>query len=81
MEEKDTGESDPVDLQCAEQTDLVSLIISGEEEATQEESDLGNCSLLGGKLKKLHIVYVYCPHSTSPCVKSTFFLPAIVSQS
>ncbi|CAL8377081.1 unnamed protein product [Boreogadus saida] len=47
MEEKDTGESDPVDLQCAEQTDLVSLIISGEEEATQEESDLGNCSLLG----------------------------------
>ncbi|XP_059891842.1 zinc finger translocation-associated protein [Gadus macrocephalus] len=42
MEEKDTGESDPVDLQCAEQTDLVSLIISGEEEATQEESDLGN---------------------------------------
>ncbi|CAL8325517.1 unnamed protein product [Lota lota] len=39
MEEKDTGEGDPVDLQCAEQTDLVSLIISGEEEATQEEKD------------------------------------------
>ncbi|XP_067117882.1 zinc finger translocation-associated protein-like [Osmerus mordax] len=43
MEEKETGESEPVDLQCAEQTDsLVSLIISGEEEATQELSDLGH---------------------------------------
>lgn len=49
MEEKETGESEPADLQCAEQTDLVSLIvISGEEEATQEESDLGHCSG-GGK--------------------------------
>ncbi|KAM6949357.1 zinc finger translocation-associated protein [Aplochiton taeniatus] len=43
MEENETGESEPVDLQCAEQTDLVSLIISGEEEATQE-SDFGHCS-------------------------------------
>ncbi|XP_029932775.1 uncharacterized protein C11orf95 homolog isoform X2 [Myripristis murdjan] len=41
MEEKETGESEPVDLRCAEQTELLSLIISGEEEATQEESDLG----------------------------------------
>ncbi|KAG7265398.1 hypothetical protein CRUP_027680 [Coryphaenoides rupestris] len=56
MEEKDTGERQPVDLQCAaaaEQTDLVSLIISGEEEeedATQEEErDPGHCSLLGGE--------------------------------
>ncbi|XP_051284511.1 zinc finger translocation-associated protein isoform X3 [Dicentrarchus labrax] len=41
MEEKDTGGSEPVDLRCAEQAELLSLIISGEEEATQEESDLG----------------------------------------
>ncbi|KAM8746861.1 zinc finger translocation-associated protein isoform 2-T2 [Acanthopagrus schlegelii] len=41
MEEKETGESEPVDLRCAEQTELLSLIISGEEEATPEESDLG----------------------------------------
>lgn len=41
MEEKETGESEPVDLRCGEQAELLSLIISGEEEATQEESDLG----------------------------------------
>ncbi len=41
MEEKEPGESEPVDLRCAEQAELLSLIISGEEEATQEESDLG----------------------------------------
>ncbi|XP_018526604.1 LOW QUALITY PROTEIN: zinc finger translocation-associated protein [Lates calcarifer] len=41
MEEKETGEREPVDLRCAEQAELLSLIISGEEEATQEESDLG----------------------------------------
>ncbi|XP_019129047.1 uncharacterized protein C11orf95 homolog isoform X3 [Larimichthys crocea] len=41
MEEKETGGSEPVDLRCAEQAELLSLIISGEEEATQEESDLG----------------------------------------
>ncbi|XP_056225872.1 zinc finger translocation-associated protein isoform X3 [Seriola aureovittata] len=39
MEENQPGE--PVDLRCAEQAELLSLIISGEEEATQEESDLG----------------------------------------
>lgn len=47
MEEKETGGSEPVDLRCAEQAELLSLIISGEEEATQEESDLG------GKEKKI----------------------------
>lgn len=47
MEEKETGESEPVVLPCAEQADSLSLIISGEEEATQEQSDLGHCS--GGK--------------------------------
>ncbi|XP_039996353.1 uncharacterized protein C11orf95 homolog isoform X1 [Xiphias gladius] len=41
MEEKETGEREPVDLRCAEQAELLSLIISGEEEATQEESDIG----------------------------------------
>ncbi|KAK5848695.1 hypothetical protein PBY51_006288 [Eleginops maclovinus] len=42
MEEKETGESESVDLRCAEQAELLSLIISGEEEATREESDLGD---------------------------------------
>ncbi|KAK9524415.1 hypothetical protein VZT92_016810 [Zoarces viviparus] len=42
MEEKEPGGSEPVDLRCAEQAELLSLIISGEEEATQEESDLGD---------------------------------------
>ncbi|XP_037334664.2 zinc finger translocation-associated protein [Pungitius pungitius] len=42
MEEKDPGGSEPVDLRCAEQAELLSLIISGEEEATKEESDLGD---------------------------------------
>ncbi|KAK2900282.1 zinc finger translocation-associated protein isoform X2 [Channa argus] len=41
MEEKETGEREPVNLRCAEQAELLSLIISGEEEATPEESDLG----------------------------------------
>ncbi|XP_047427379.1 zinc finger translocation-associated protein isoform X2 [Mugil cephalus] len=42
MEERDSeAQSEPVDLRCAEQPELLSLIISGEEEATQEESDLG----------------------------------------
>ncbi|XP_070849235.1 zinc finger translocation-associated protein isoform X4 [Chaetodon trifascialis] len=48
MEEKETGQSEPVDLRCAEQAELLSLIISGEEEATQEESDLGEDSLANG---------------------------------
>ncbi|XP_017282504.3 uncharacterized protein C11orf95 [Kryptolebias marmoratus] len=33
--------SEPVDLRCSEQPELLSLIISGEEEATREGSDLG----------------------------------------
>ncbi|KAF7653435.1 hypothetical protein LDENG_00082970 [Lucifuga dentata] len=41
MEEKDTGESEPVDLRSAEQPELLSLIISGEEEATQGEEEDG----------------------------------------
>ncbi|KAM9426585.1 zinc finger translocation-associated protein [Pholidichthys leucotaenia] len=40
MEEEAAG-SEPVDLRCAQQPELLSLIISGEEEATQEQSDLG----------------------------------------
>ncbi|XP_068164316.1 zinc finger translocation-associated protein isoform X2 [Antennarius striatus] len=42
MEEKETGENEPVDLRCAEPPELLSLIISGEEEATQEERDVGD---------------------------------------
>ncbi|XP_055012731.1 zinc finger translocation-associated protein isoform X2 [Boleophthalmus pectinirostris] len=40
MEEADTGGTEPVDLRCAEQAELLSLIISGDEEATREDSDL-----------------------------------------
>lgn len=36
-----TAETEPVDLRRSEQPELLSLIISGEEEATQEGSDLG----------------------------------------
>ncbi|KAM9836417.1 zinc finger translocation-associated protein [Aulostomus maculatus] len=42
MEDKEPGDSEPVDLRCTEQPELLSLIISGEEEATQEEGDLGD---------------------------------------
>ncbi|XP_040887260.1 uncharacterized protein C11orf95-like isoform X4 [Toxotes jaculatrix] len=48
MEEKGAGEREPVDLRCAEQAELLSLIISGEEEATQEESDLGEDGIVNG---------------------------------
>ncbi|XP_033839781.1 zinc finger translocation-associated protein isoform X2 [Periophthalmus magnuspinnatus] len=40
MEEADTGGTEPVDFRCAEQAELLSLIISGDEEATREDSDL-----------------------------------------
>lgn len=62
MEEKETGESEPVDLRCAEQTELLSLIISGEEEATPEESDLG------GKGKKLVLLFGVFPTVMWLCV-------------
>ncbi|KAM4714854.1 zinc finger translocation-associated protein isoform 2-T2 [Anableps anableps] len=42
MEEKETRDSEPVDLRSSEQSELLSLIISGEEETTQEGSDLGD---------------------------------------
>lgn len=41
MEEQGAGERAPVNLRCADQPELLSLIISGQEEATQEGSDLG----------------------------------------
>ncbi|KAM6909487.1 zinc finger translocation-associated protein [Xenentodon cancila] len=41
MERKEAREGEPVDLRCSEQSEVLSLIISGEEEATQEEGDLG----------------------------------------
>ncbi|KAK7910275.1 hypothetical protein WMY93_014959 [Mugilogobius chulae] len=40
MEEADTGGTQAADLRCAEQAELLSLIISGDEEATREDSDL-----------------------------------------
>lgn len=55
MEEKKTGGSEPVDLRCAEQAELLSLIISGEEEATQVESDLG------GKGEKKQLLFLCLP--------------------
>ncbi|TNN57112.1 putative protein C11orf95 [Liparis tanakae] len=36
------GSGEPAELRCAEQAELLSLIIGGEEEATREESDLGD---------------------------------------
>lgn len=39
MEEADTG-AEPLDLRCGEQPELLSLIISGDEEATREDRDL-----------------------------------------
>lgn len=59
MEEPDTGGREPVDLRCAQQPGLLSLIISGEEEATRQDSDLG------GKL----LLFSVFPHYTvSVCV-------------
>lgn len=51
MEEKEPGESEPVDLRCGEQAELLSIVISGEEEATQGESGLG------GKGKKIMLLF------------------------
>lgn len=51
MEEADTGGTEPLDLRCAEQAELLSLIISGDEEATREDSDLGD----GERLANGHI--------------------------
>lgn len=46
MEETEDTGTEPLDLRCAEQTELLSLIISGDEEATREDSDLGGKLLL-----------------------------------
>lgn len=72
MEEKETGESEPVDLRCAEQAELLSLIISGEEEATRGESDLG------GKEKKRVLLFLVFPTAKWVCVAVR--ATAIVSQ-
>ncbi|CAL1590714.1 unnamed protein product [Knipowitschia caucasica] len=42
MEEADPGEPGPVDLRCTEHPELLSLILRGDEEATREDSDLGD---------------------------------------
>ncbi|XP_034471527.1 uncharacterized protein C11orf95 homolog isoform X3 [Hippoglossus hippoglossus] len=47
MEEAESGGPEP-EPRCAEQTELLSLIISGEEEATPEESELGEDGLANG---------------------------------
>lgn len=41
MEEREQGESEPVDLRCGEQAELISLGTNGAEEATREEAGLG----------------------------------------
>ena len=51
MEEAESGGREP-EPRCAEQTELLSLIISGEEEATPEESELG------GKGEKTSVIIV-----------------------
>ncbi|XP_035494348.1 zinc finger translocation-associated protein isoform X2 [Scophthalmus maximus] len=48
MDETGSGGREPAELRCAEQAELLSLIISGEEEATPEESDLGEEDLANG---------------------------------
>lgn len=40
MEEKEKEESEPLDLRSGDQAELILLVISGEEDATQEESAL-----------------------------------------
>lgn len=40
MEEKGAGQGQPVKLRCAYQPELLSLMTSGQEETTQEESEL-----------------------------------------
>uniref|UniRef100_A0A3B3ZKH5 C2H2-type domain-containing protein n=1 Tax=Periophthalmus magnuspinnatus TaxID=409849 RepID=A0A3B3ZKH5_9GOBI len=52
MEEADTGGTEPVDFRCAEQAELLSLIISGDEEATREDSDLEGDHLANGHVDK-----------------------------
>lgn len=40
MEEKEKEESEPLDLRSGDQAELILLVISGEEDATQDESAL-----------------------------------------
>uniref|UniRef100_UPI0037E9C4AA zinc finger translocation-associated protein n=1 Tax=Semicossyphus pulcher TaxID=241346 RepID=UPI0037E9C4AA len=42
MEEGEPGGAEPAELRCAEQAEVLSLIISGEEEATQADGEAGD---------------------------------------
>lgn len=53
MEEKGAGQGQPVKLRCAYQPELLSLMTSGREETTQEESELV------GKEQKTHLVLIF----------------------
>ncbi|XP_004574356.1 zinc finger translocation-associated protein isoform X1 [Maylandia zebra] len=48
MEEKGAGQGQPVKLRCAYQPELLSLMTSGQEETTQEESELVEDGLANG---------------------------------
>lgn len=48
MEEKEKEESEPLDLRSGDPAELILLVISGEEDATQDESALrGNIIIRG----------------------------------
>ncbi|XP_028988948.1 zinc finger translocation-associated protein isoform X2 [Betta splendens] len=67
MEEEGTGGREPADLRCAEQPELLSLIIGGEEEATREHGDLGEEeSLINGHDVEQSAAEMVTPVS-SPC--------------
>lgn len=58
MEEKEKEESEPLDLRSGDQAELILLVISGEEDATQDES------ALRGKIKIRGTFYYYCYYFT-----------------
>lgn len=54
MEEKEKEESEPLDLRSGDQAELILLVISGEEDATQDES------AQRGKIKIRGHFFVFC---------------------
>lgn len=66
MEEKEKEESEPLDLRSGDQAELILLVISGEEDATQDES------ALRGKIKIrtffLNFILFFFYYLLSACV-------------
>lgn len=61
MEEGGPGGAEPGELRCAEQAEVLSLIISGEEEATQADSEVG------GKEKSCGMILSVCLAPRGQC--------------